>query len=162
METNEQRLATFYGISVLLTGFNPTELWGTGMVEPYFNVVMNQNPIPVVDAFLDTAKAIMDRFGDNYEKAHDPIAELLMPDSLYDGLARNIITLWYMGNWGNEMVSAQSYVQGLVWDAAYAHPPGAKQPGYGSWHNPPLNAPMPTPATQTKKKKVMPLEGANH
>jgi hypothetical protein len=46
--------------------------------------------------------------------------------------------MWYNGNWGQNVVSGQAYIQGLIWDAAEAHPPGAKQPGYGSWAIPPL------------------------
>ena len=60
-----------------------------------------------------------------------------MPDSLYNGLAKNIITMWYMGNWMNTVISPQSYVQGLIWGVAETHPPGAKQPGYASWSTAP-------------------------
>ena len=35
-------------------------------------------------------------------------------------------------------IDAPSYVQGLMWEAAETHPPGAKQPGYGSWAEPPI------------------------
>ena len=60
-----------------------------------------------------------------------------MPDSLYNGLAKNIITMWYMGNWMNTVINPQSYVQGLIWGVAETHPPGAKQPGYASWASAP-------------------------
>ena len=66
------------------------------------------------------------------------ISSRLMQPSSYEGLAGAIITMWYTGNWGNDVITSQSYVQGLMWDAAEAHPPGAKQPGYGSWSMKPL------------------------
>jgi hypothetical protein len=70
---------------------------------------------------------------------HTAILNDLMPDPFYNGLAKNIITMWYMGNWVNEMVSPTAYTQGLIWNVMDSHPPGAKQPGYGSWHRPPLS-----------------------
>ncbi len=78
----------------------------------------------------------------------------IMSDGLLGPLARNIISLWYLGIWNelpwywwlqhgigatNEtrVVSSEAYKEGLLWRAMGAHPPGAKQPGYGSWSLPP-------------------------
>ena len=60
--------------------------------------------------------------------------------------------VWYSGQWQPALVveeskslqtarniSPEAYIQGLVWAAANTHPPGAKQPGYGSWALPPLS-----------------------
>jgi hypothetical protein len=69
-------------------------------------------------------------------------------------IARNIIKLWYVGIWYQlprvwaeahgsrpadvtRTVSPEAYVEGLLWPAIGAHPPGAKAPGYGSWASPP-------------------------
>ena len=65
-------------------------------------------------------------------------------------LAKNLIRMWYVGNWeqlpaawGDEfgapandqtkVVSAAAYQEGLVWRTIGSHAPGAKQPGYGTW-----------------------------
>ena len=55
--------------------------------------------------------------------------------------------MWYMGQWAPSVnqatnlaqarnISPNAYVQGLVWNLADTHPPGAKQPGFGSWAKP--------------------------
>lgn len=136
----EEEKKIFLEISVYLTGYDEIELLGTGMLEDYFNVVINQNNAGTAEAFLTDAGSILKNNKGNPEKINEEILSRLMPDSLYAGLAKNIITMWYMGSWMNEMVSSQSYTQGLIWNAAGTHPPGAKQPGYGSWHNPPLTS----------------------
>lgn len=138
MASIKNGMDTFLAISVHLTGYNEMELLGTGMLEPYFNVVMNKNSVNVVEAFLAASADILQRNKGDLKKINAEIASQLMPDACYEGLAQNIITMWYMGNWMNEMVSSQAYIQGLIWNAAETHPPGAKQPGYGSWHNPPI------------------------
>lgn len=158
--------SVFLRISVELTGFDEVELLGTGMLDSYFKVIMNQNSVAVVEAFLKTAQSILDA---KYspEKRKEAIASQLMPASLFAGLAQNIITMWYMGSWVNEMVSPTAYTQGLVWTAAGTHPPGAKQPGYASWAKPPLTTAAPVgkkmqpgtkiTATTEKKKTLKPV-----
>lgn len=138
MSSTKHETDIFLEISVHLTGYSEMELLGTGMLEPYFNVVMNKNSIAVVESFLTASEGILRRNKGDLKKINEEILAQLMPDALYNGLAQNIITMWYMGNWMNEMVSPQSYTQGLIWNAAESHPPGAKQPGYGSWHMPPI------------------------
>ena len=140
----------FLEISALLTGFNKTELQGTGMVNAYYNCVANvpQNPnysnedkkensINVAFFFAEVQE-ILDHSKSNDEKLTAAIASRLMHLSAYNGLAQSIVTLWYTGSWGGNVVAAQSYIQGLMWDVAEAHPPGAKQPGFGSWSIAPL------------------------
>jgi hypothetical protein len=54
--------------------------------------------------------------------------------------------LWYSGslfnmaltNQPSNIINAEAYKQGLMWTAGHTHPPGAKQPGYGSWAKPPI------------------------
>ena len=157
--------SVFLRISVELTGFDEMELLGTGMVEPYFNVILNQNSVAIVEAFLETARSILDgKYSP--EKRKEAIASQLMPASLFAGLAQNIITMWYMGSWMNEMVSPTAYTQGLVWTAAGTHPPGARQPGYASWAKPPATTaasvgkktqPATTTAAAGKKKTLKPV-----
>lgn len=130
-------LQIFLEISVYLTGFNKNELLGTGMLETYYNTVAaNSNP-EILDFFYVEARRILSC--GNEDEINKEIKLNLIPDSAYRGLAKNIITMWYMGNWGGQVINAESYIQGLVWDAAETHPPGAKQPGYGSWSERPIH-----------------------
>ena len=134
--TPKKDMLVFLEISVHLTGFSKNELLGTGMLETYFNTVASNTNPQVVQLFYNEARRIL-RLR-NEDKITTEINLNLIPDSAYRGLAKNIITMWYMSNWGSNVVSAEAYKQGLVWDAANTHPPGAKQPGYGSWSEPPI------------------------
>ncbi|TCJ19609.1 hypothetical protein EPD60_00350 [Flaviaesturariibacter flavus] len=129
-------IESFLDISVLLTGFNRAELEGTGMAEFYFKFVQEQFRLApdVLAAFYEEAAEVL-----HFEGSDQAIAvrKNLLPGACYNGLAVAIINLWYLGNWNGSPVSPQAYVQGLIWPAAGTHPPGAKQPGYGSWGLPP-------------------------
>lgn len=138
MATTTNQTDTFLGISTHLTGFTEIELLGTGMLETYFNVAMNKNSVSTVESFLTDAADIMKKYKDDPANLKAAILADLMPDSVYNGLAKNIITMWYTGNWVNDVISPQSYIQGLIWSTASTHPPGAKQPGYGSWNKAPI------------------------
>jgi len=138
MTTTLDERGLFLQISVWLTGFDEAELQGTGMLETYYETVISKNTASDVRYFFDEVAKIL-AAGKNHEaQIEKSIASNLMPISAYSNLAQNIITMWYTGNWGSGVISGQAYVQGLVWDAAETHPPGAKQPGYGSWSMPPL------------------------
>ena len=146
----------FLDISVYLTGFSKIELQGTGMLEIYFNTInANTNP-DVVRGFYDEVSKILAL--DNEKAILKRIEAELMPLSKFQGLGQLTILMWYMGTWAtwtddtskteedenkyslqnSVVISANSYVQGLVWDAAETHPPGAKQPGFDSWAHPPI------------------------
>ncbi|MDR6763758.1 hypothetical protein J2Y38_003982 [Flavobacterium sp. 2755] len=126
----------FLEVSALLTGFSKTELKATGMLETYYNTILKNTDKQDIDYFfLDVHVLLNDKSKKNIEAA---LASQFMAASAYNGLAKNIIILWYTGNWGNDVVSSASYIQGLMWNAAHTHPPGAKQPGYGSWAERPL------------------------
>ena len=125
----------FLKISVALTGFNEAELEGTGMVDTYYQTILENNTTDVITYFFRAVETIFEGSNSDEEKA---IETVLMPATAFNGLAQNIITMWYLGNWGQNVVSGKAYTQGLVWDAAETHPPGAKQPGYGTWSMPPL------------------------
>jgi hypothetical protein len=68
-----------------------------------------------------------------------------------------MIVLWYTGQWVqlprewrgrhganaadvDAILSAESYSEGLVWDAIGAHPQGAKAPGFATWVTPPMTS----------------------
>ena len=67
-------------------------------------------------------------------------------------LINNIVRAWYLGKWAaltagemsalnikgfdagaEHVLSAEAYREALAWKTVGAHPPGAKQPGFGSW-----------------------------
>lgn len=132
---------TFLTISTYLTGYSEVELLGTGLLETYFNVFLEKfSPETLHYFFAEVDEILLESAGDE-DKINAAIAARLIPDSAYDSIAKNIILVWYTGNWGNDVISTQSYQQGLMWDAAEAHPPGAKQPGYGSWASLPIRIP---------------------
>jgi hypothetical protein len=134
MSTFNHDMETFIKISVHLTGFSDIELLGTGMTSVYFNVLRNHNQVDVFEAFLTKSRQIIE----SSDHIKNDISSELMPVFLYNGMAQNLITLWYTGSMMNgKIVSSQAYIQGLIWNTASAHPPGAKQQGYGSWSKAP-------------------------
>lgn len=143
----EEGFYTFLKISVHLTGFGENELLATGMHETYYFTIMKEPDQDTVRAFFDTAQSILDDNAGNANQLKKEIGARLIPDSEFGGLAKKIILMWYTGIWTittndgpkMEMISAESYVQGLIWLAAETHPAGAKQPGYASWAQTPLS-----------------------
>ncbi|WP_343694362.1 hypothetical protein [Flavobacterium sp.] len=128
----------FLEISAILTGFTKTELKATGMLESYYNTIQKNTDKQDIDYFFVDVYALLNDKSYKPEQIEDILASQYLADSAYNGLAKNIIILWYTGNWGSEVISSASYIQGLMWNAAHTHPPGAKQPGYGSWAELPL------------------------
>ncbi len=125
----------FVELSATLTGFNSAELEATGMVEPYLAALLEIVGFEIVDDLLS---------------AHSETAESLLAGDCLGPVCRNIIVLWYLGQWDqlpadwrssygastgdlNKILSAESYKEGLVWPTMGSHPQAAKQPGYGSW-----------------------------
>ena len=135
---NNSNSKLFLEVSALLTGFSQTELKATGMAESYYNTILQYTDKESIDYFFLDLNTLLHSSGHTPKKIEAALARDFMPDSSYSGLAKSIIMLWYTGNWGDTVVSSASYIQGLMWDAAHSHPPGAKQPGYGSWANLPL------------------------
>ncbi|MGO4291256.1 hypothetical protein [Chitinophaga sp. RAB17] len=152
MEAYNKDTKTFLSISVYLTGYDEMTLLGTGMLESYYNVMIHENSIDLVSAFLATSTKIL---AVNSPDIDHEIEQLLMNNVKLSGLTKNIIMMWYTGNWNNNVISAQSYIQGLVWKAADTHPPGAKQPGYASWQNPPIITQVPAPVKSSVAAKTL-------
>jgi hypothetical protein len=140
-------LDRFSQLSVELTGFSLAELQSTGMMQIYFD-----------ELGLVLGRAIRRE----YFKSNLSLAELLS-DSLWGPVTRNVIRMWYLGQWQklpagwgsrkfskkdlrgfdefsrnvDRIVSPQAYREGLAWKAAGVNPMGAKQPGFGSWQEAP-------------------------
>lgn len=131
-----KELDLFLNISSHLTGFKTIALLGTGMAETYFNtIVAHVNPKTVALFYKACAEILA---LENETEITEAIKNELIPDGNYAGIGKKIILMWYLGNWENEVISANAYTQGLVWEAAETHPPGAKQPGFDSWRERPI------------------------
>ncbi len=149
----ENKLALFMQISSLLTGFEVAELQGTGMGPTYLATVEKETPPDTQAQFFAAVAQILQQGAGDPAAMNILIAAELFPLSCFGGLAQNITTMWYTSQWAPAVsaainaghieqarnVSAEAYVQGLMWVAADTHPPGAKQPGYGSWASPPVS-----------------------
>ena len=135
----------FLGLSALLTGFSRVQLLGTGVADEYLRTLRETLPADVLDGLLDTYERLP--AGDQREAA---ISSEILGDSRLGPVARNLILLWYCGSWTalpddwrrtygtsaldtDRVISAASYVAGLQWVAAGAHPVGARQQGFGAW-----------------------------
>ncbi len=158
----------FVALSVILTGFNDAELWGTGMVDPYLDWIRSIVGDPCLGDLLSASQGAIDAANGNEATLERLIRLNLLEDDLLGPLARNLIVLWYLGQWNQLppdwrdahgasaldqtcIVSPDAYAEGLVWKAIHTHPQGAKQPGFGSWSLPPVTAAEETPRRGRKK-----------
>lgn len=142
MTTKTNNFDTFLAISQWLTGFEAVELQGTGMAQTYFSTIQTNSPAPNIDGFLDESRAVLALAESDPDAAKARTKSHLMQNSSFHSLAKQIILMWYTGQWfadpsGNPndaaQINAQSYIEALMWPTANVHPPGAKQPGYASW-----------------------------
>jgi hypothetical protein len=159
-EPAEDRLDQFVRLSALLTGFAPLHLLGTGMAETYLRTTDAALPEGVLDELLGAGSppsAGSAPSGGPASGGTGPEAatgQAILGDAKLGPVARTLILLWYRGAWtalpqewrsahgaspldADHVVSAAAYQAGLQWDAAAAHPAGARQQGYGAWASPP-------------------------
>jgi hypothetical protein len=144
----------FLQLSEVLTGYDHAELWGTGMVTTYLGVLQSVVGQPLTGRLLTRWAEIEMRGRGDPPFIDQLLQDELLGDDALGPVARNLVVLWYTGEWmqlpadwreahganaldETRVISPESYVQGLVWDAIHTHPQGAKQPGYGSWALPP-------------------------
>jgi len=154
MTMNQSDLKEFLKFSTVVTAFTEFQLLGTGQADLYYATVTGIVGEQTMGELLQAFRSVQG------EAHHDPAlfdkklrAEILSDEKL-GPIARNIIKLWYVGTWyqlpqawresfgamdGDKdfIPSPTSYVEGLLWPAIGAHPPGAKAPGYGTWGDPP-------------------------
>lgn len=140
----------FVQLSVVLTGYEASALWGTGQVDSYREVVKGAVGAKNLNDLLLRARAIHKRHGHDIAATEEAYRVEILSSPRLGPIARNVIQLWYLGTWmgmpaqwktsygsfagdTNRVVSAAAYQESLVYQAARAHPPGARQPGYGSW-----------------------------
>jgi len=148
--TAETGLVEFIDLSVDLTGFTAAELAATGMVKAHFEELQLTLGVSLLAAFLKS--------GLN--------AAALMESPVFGPLARNVIRMWYLGQWkrlpdewlgkiaqtfseearkgfdefgrnSDRVISSSAYRHGLAWAAIGAHAPATGSPGFASWARPP-------------------------
>jgi hypothetical protein len=146
----------FLSLSSALTGFTMEELHGTGMLDTYYTKFTDIVDSVICARLWDTwYQVVIDAAPHGRQRLDELIRARIYNSPEYGPLARNIIGMWYLGNWSqlpaawrsqfgakasdsDRVISAEAYQQGLVWSAMGSHPAGAKQPGYGSWAQPPV------------------------
>jgi len=135
---SEDKTNAFLNISVFLTGFNAIELLGTGLLDTYYNKLVERAMGTDLSLFFSRVDEVLKQGAGNEDQTVSLISQRIMADPVCGNLAKKIITMWYLGNWiidadNTEVVSGEAYIQALVWPAAQTHVPGAKQPGFASW-----------------------------
>jgi hypothetical protein len=139
---SDAALQQFIDLSRLLTGFDRFELLGTGQAAFYYDWVQTH----AAEGFATLLATYGELPADAAQHSSFVETHLLRSEKL-STLVRSIIKLWYLGQWyspdnpnDTQIPSANSYQQGLVWDAIHAHPQGAKQQGFGAWSEPPVTS----------------------
>ncbi len=140
----------FVALSVILTGFDEAELHGTGMLPTYYGLIPSTIGEELFGRLLTRWSDIQVRGGGDPPFLEQLVKTELLEDATLGPIARNLAALWYLGMWnqlpaewrdangawaGDQtyIISPRAYSAGLVWKAIHSHPPGAKQPGFGSW-----------------------------
>jgi hypothetical protein len=162
-DANGRERDAFLALSAELTGFALIDLEATGCVDEYFEIWRGKVP-PDVRATLGRIWAtIMAEAGGNPDQAEARVREEIFGATSLAGSAKSLVKMWLLGVWVDPQnpfdqttVSAQAYRQGLVWAVAGTHPQGAKQPGFGTWAEPPASVPMRagTPPSQRRQESA--------
>jgi len=144
-KTRVETTRLFLQLSEALTGYSSADLLGTGLLETYYNEVRDIVGGRIFGRLLVT--------WDESSSRSSEACTRILGDPMLGPIARNIITMWYVGNWNQlprqwrqtygahardltRVISAEAFQEGLVWDAIGAHPPTAKSPGFGTWAAP--------------------------
>lgn len=148
----------FLQLSAVLTDFTEFQLLGTGQAELYYATMTGiAGKCVVTELFQEFRRVESEAKGDP-SALETGLRTAILSDEKLGPVARNLIKLWYIGTWyqlpgawherfglaGDDKTfipSPSSYVEGLLWTAIGAHPPGAKAPGYGTWTGPPVIPP---------------------
>jgi hypothetical protein len=157
-KTESTEFLDFLRMSAVLTDFTEFRLRGTGQAGLYFATIVEIAGEQVVSELLDAFKKVEAASGSDASAMEKGIRTEIMSDEKLGVLARNVIKLWYIGTWyqlpqawrerygmvGDDRTfipAPSAYVEGLLWPAIGAHPPGAKAPGYGTWTEAPVIPP---------------------
>jgi hypothetical protein len=140
---SDSPLERFVALSAALTGFRAVDLWGTGQARAHLDLVLS---------------VCGDDLGARLLAVEPDDVAVALADADLGPIARNVIVLWYLGQWDQmprawrrrhgaapvdvaHVASAAAFRAGLVWPAIGTHATGANAPGFGSWATPP--APLP-------------------
>jgi len=149
-EISNYLLEQFLNLSRVLTGFEKVELLGTGMAQQYYLEIKRVYKETVIRLLFE-AKAIFEVYGEHSPEFESQIRQRIIQDIEFAQIAKNIIQMWYLASYTNyndpaplvykesHVVSPEAYQNGLIWEAANSHPPGAKYPGFGSWSLEPVS-----------------------
>ena len=155
-KTEIETTELFLQLSEALTGYSSADLHGTGLLETYYNEVRDIVGGRIFGRLLLTWKEIRDEAGTRILEDEE-VRTRILGNAMLGPIARNIITMWYVGNWNQlprvwrqkygaqardqtRVISARAFREGLIWNAIGAHPPTAKSPGFGTWAAPPEDA----------------------
>ena len=135
----KSQLKLFLDLSSLLSGFERIELVATGLLEQNYQFFITNAIYPLFPG--DTEGFWQHMLGDGAKAFTEERVEEIVLDPQLSLIGRNIVRLWLLGTWlpdpnnpfSSFVVSAEAYQEGVLWKAIGSHPPGAKQPGYGSW-----------------------------
>jgi len=126
----------FLDLSAAITGFTRIDLLGTGVAGEFLNTLKTEAGEPMTNALVSAWNEAV-ASGKPLKQA---VQQAIFDNADLQATARNLIKLWYTGQWGDDVtvtVSSEAYKEGLVWKAIHAHPQGAKQQGFGTWSFPP-------------------------
>lgn len=155
----DQDFDRFITLSAALTGFTRSDLLGTGVGGQYYGLVFDIAGADICGELFSAFESIARRNRAGSDGYNDAIGARILQNPKIGPVARNIIKMWYLGNWDqmpfpwreqygahprdvDQVVSAHAYTEGLVWRAIGSHPPGAKQPGFGTWSMEPQVEPV--------------------
>lgn len=148
------RLDRFLAFSVEATAFSRYELRGTGQAEAYLATADAVVGPAVVEDLLDAYDVVVAAAEGDRARTTELLRRSILGDPRLGPVARNLAKMWFVGTWyelprawteayqvqgRNEtfVVSSGAYIEGLLWPAIGANPPGAKPPGFGAWSKPP-------------------------
>jgi hypothetical protein len=148
-EAARARAARFLDLSALLTGFGRLQLLGAGVADGHLRALDAVLPAGTVEELL----AAYQRLPTGAER-EAAVVSTLLDDPKLGPVTQNLIRMWYCGTWSrlpdawraaygaspldnDRVLSVEAYQAALQWVAAGAHPPGARQQGFGSWAEPP-------------------------
>jgi hypothetical protein len=149
------KLEAFLGLSSVLTDFTAFQLRGTGQAELYFTTVAGIVGEPIMTELLSAFRSVETAAGSDTAALERGMRVAILSDEKLGPVARSLLKLWYIGTWyqlpggwrerfggaGEDRTfipAPSAYVEGLLWTAIGAHPPGAKAPGYGTWTEAPV------------------------
>ncbi|MBK8313780.1 MAG: hypothetical protein IPL01_07020 [Acidobacteria bacterium] len=154
MKNKQSSIDDFLDLSSLLTGFDKVDLQGTGLAEIYRKEVLGIIGAQITTEIEKAGTAIYRKYRNREKLMEEAVRSEILSHAILGPLAKNITSMWYLGVWNqmpqawldhtgikqtapSHVISADAYKESLVWRVIGSHPPGAKQPGYGTWSLPP-------------------------